>query len=463
VDGVERLHGQLVEHAELRNVMKKTYWLLFLGALLVACSGASSAFPDAPGPASTQPPPDASTPPTTQTGLPCDVARVLHDVCQACHSAPPALGAPMPLVTYDDTQAPSKSNPAEPVWQRMKARLHDPKSPMPPTAPLAPSDLAALDAWLGAGAPRSDATCSAPPTPDASAPSGPDALPCPPSEQKTFLAHGSAANGKFHVDQNGGNEYACFTWSSPFGAPTQATAFAPVIDDKRVVHHWILYESKTQQPDGQFGPCNMPTDARFVAGWAPGGGNTVLPPDVGQDLQGTGGSFILQLHYWNVAGYSDANDASGVAMCTTTTPRAHAAAVVALGTLNISIPPHTADYAATATCTDKATSEIHIISTAPHMHTHGTSFKTEIARTSGKVDTLVDVPNWDFNNQAGHQVDMLLEPGDVLKTQCHYANTGDATITFGERTEDEMCFNFVLVWPVSAISSIFGTVTYCND
>jgi hypothetical protein len=99
------------------------------------------------------------------------------------------------------------------------------------------------------------------------------------------------------------------------------------------------------------------------------------------------------------------------------------------------------------------------------MHTHGTSFKTDIWRggSATNVDTLVDVPNWDFNNQAGHKVDMLLEPGDVLKTQCHYANTGDATITFGERTEDEMCFNFVLVWPTSAITSVFGQVTYCND
>jgi hypothetical protein len=370
----------------------------------------------------------------------------------------------MPLVTWDDTQRPSISNPAEPVWKRMKARLHDAKSPMPPVTPLATSDLAALDAWLDAGAPRAEGTCVSRADAGPQPASGPDALPCPRSEQRTFLAHGAGPGGKFHVDQNGGNEYACFSWRSPFGTPTEATAFAPVIDDKRVVHHWILYQTASQQPDGQFGPCNMPSDARFVAGWAPGGGNTVLPTDVGQDLQGASGSFILQLHYWNVAGYADANDASGVAFCTTTTPRPHAAAVVALGTLNISIPPHTPDYVATATCTDKATSEIHIIRTAPHMHTHGTSFKTEILRAaSSALDTLVDVPRWDFNNQAGREVDVLLNPGDVLRTQCHYTNAGDTTITFGERTEDEMCFNFVLVWPVSAITSIFGPVTYCND
>ena len=407
---------------------------------------------------------DGAAPAVTSTGLPCDVARVLQARCQKCHAATPAFGAPMPLVTYDDTQRPAKTNPAEPVWQRMKARLHDAASPMPPDGPLAAADLAALDAWLAAGAPKSDASCAAPGAGDAGA-SGPSALPCAPSEQRTFLAHGGGPNGKFNVAPDAGNEYACFTWSSPFGATAQATAFAPVIDDARVVHHWILYETKSAQPDGAFGPCNMPLDARFVAGWAPGAGNSVLPPDVGQDLPGAGGSFILQLHYWNVAGYTDANDSSGVAMCVTDTPRPHSAAVVTLGTTSITIPPHTNDYATSSSCTDKATENLHLIRTAPHMHTHGTSFRTDILRggNAGVVDTLVDVPQWDFNNQAGHEIDVLLAPGDVLRTQCHYANTGDTSVVFGEKTENEMCFNFVLVWPVSAITSVFGPVTYCND
>jgi hypothetical protein len=443
--------------------MDSRWWLLGAATLIFACGGVNADALDTTG--SDQPDAGALSSPSQgagQTGLPCDVSRILHNDCQSCHSAPPAFGAPMPLVTYADTQAPSKTNPAEPVWQRMKARLHDSSSPMPPTGPIPPADLATLDAWFGAGAPASNAACGG--EGDAGAPpSGADPLPCPPSEQKTFLAHGSGPGGKFHVDQNGGNEFACFTWNSPFGTPTQATAFAPVIDDKRVVHHWILYATATAQPDGQFGPCNMPVDATFVAGWAPGGTGTVLPPDVGQNLEGKGGSFILQLHYWNVAGYSDANDASGVAMCTTTTLRPKAAAIVTLGTVNISIPPHTADYGTTSTCTDSAASEIHVILTSPHMHTHGASFKTDIWRggSSTKVDTLVDVPKWDFNNQAAHQVDIVLEPGDVLHTQCHYANTGDSTITFGERTENEMCYNFLLVWPVSAITSSLGTLRYC--
>jgi hypothetical protein len=60
-------------------------------------------------------------------------------------------------------------------------------------------------------------------------------------------------------------------------------------------------------------------------------------------------------------------------------------------------------------------------------------------------------------------VDVLLNPGDVLATDCHYSNDSDGTVTFGEKTENEMCFNFVTVWPTSALTTLVGPVTYCND
>jgi hypothetical protein len=34
-----------------------------------------------------------------------------------------------------------------------------------------------------------------------------------------------------------------------------------------------------------------------------------------------------------------------------------------------------------------------------------------------------------------------------------------ATVYFGERTEDEMCFNFVLAWPAGALADDFGATS----
>src|SRR5580692_10111133 len=57
--------------------------------------------------------PDATAPTAAGAStLPCDVDTVLVGHCQQCHSNPPQYGAPMPLVTYADLQAPSHSNPS---------------------------------------------------------------------------------------------------------------------------------------------------------------------------------------------------------------------------------------------------------------------------------------------------------------------------------------------------------------
>jgi hypothetical protein len=64
--------------------------------------------------------------------LPCDVDAVLRAKCQGCHGTTPLFGAPMSLVTYDDTQKPAISNPALKVWQMMDTRVHGTPTPMPP-------------------------------------------------------------------------------------------------------------------------------------------------------------------------------------------------------------------------------------------------------------------------------------------------------------------------------------------
>ena len=52
-----------------------------------------------------------SSPAANEPELPCDVNAVLTHVCQTCHTSPPLHGAPFPLVTYADTQAPFSAPP----------------------------------------------------------------------------------------------------------------------------------------------------------------------------------------------------------------------------------------------------------------------------------------------------------------------------------------------------------------
>src|SRR6185295_8192572 len=303
--------------------------------------------------------------------------------CQTCHAAKPLYGAPMPLVTYEDTQAPAKSDPSRTVHELMKVRLHDAVHPMPPTGDLPKTDLATLDGWLDGGAPPgTSATCGgqggAGGQPNEV---GPEYLPCKPTH--TFTSHALGSTEAYRVPEQGAeNLYQCFTFKSPFDGQVQGTAWAPILGDERVLHHWILYKTKTPQVDGGVAPCQMPSDATFVSGWAPGGQNFVLPDDIGLELGGPDDYYILQIHYHNMDHYDDALDTSGVAFCTTDTPRAHQAGIYTLGTVGINIPPHAQGYQTSGMCNSWLTKylpePLTVIASFPHMHGLGRKMRTEI-------------------------------------------------------------------------------------
>jgi mono/diheme cytochrome c family protein len=90
------------------------------------------------------------------SGLPCDVDALLAQRCRSCHVA--GGSAPMPLTSYDDLVAPSKSDPAKSNAVLSIERLRSSTRPMPP-APLerAPSEeIVVLETWVASGLPRGE-------------------------------------------------------------------------------------------------------------------------------------------------------------------------------------------------------------------------------------------------------------------------------------------------------------------
>ncbi len=387
-------------------------------------------------------------------GLPCDVQDVLAANCWMCHDTAPKFGAPMPLASVQDFLVPSPTDLAQTVSDTTLLRIHDPANGMPPSGQLADADLAVLTDWIEAGAPANEADdCDDPDVPNADD-VGPESLPCEPEYE--FRAH-APGGGAFQVPDVD-DLYMCYTFKSPFPAGAQVTAYAPIVDDERVLHHWILYKTGQQQTDGGAGPCQMPWDAQFVAGWAPGGDNAIMPDDVGLEIARPDEWLILQVHYNNVASLADAFDESGVAMCVTETPRPNLAGVLWLGQVLISIPPGQTDYPVTGTCTSQETSSwgapFHVMSSSPHMHELGRGFRTDIHRSSGGTEVLVNEPNFSFQNQRDYPNDpvITIQPGDELVSTCYFDNPGSSTVYFGEGTSDEMCFNFVVGYPIDQIA-----------
>jgi hypothetical protein len=344
----------------------------------------------------------------------------------------------MSLVTYADTQA---LRGGEAVWSKMSRRVHDTNAPMPPRGypALTAQELAALDAWFAARAPGSSQVCNN--TNPTEPKVGPEHLPCTPSQ--FFRANGTAAGGKFPVPTGTKDRYVSFNFPNPFQNGEQAIAIAPVIDNARVIHHYILYSST----------------GSFVTGWAPGGVNSIYADDLGLVIDPAHyPGFRLQVHYNNIDG-PDATDASGVAMCTTRTPGRQQVGVVTMGAFAINIPPRT-PTTINGTCSNlaKPGKTLHVVSGSAHMHMTGTGFRTELFGSNGQSKAVItNIPDgtWSFDNQRP-QPNLARQPvvnGDVFRVTCKYfwnPAPGDTRprITFGEGTDDEMCFDFMSVYPI---------------
>jgi hypothetical protein len=378
---------------------------------------------------------------SASNGLPCDVKTIIETNCATCHGSTPTFGAPMALVSALDFRAKAPSTNATVGEQTLK-RISDDRLPMPPppNERLSSADRAVLDAWIESGAP--DGTCGS--ATGGAGGAGTGEVPEPLPDDVTcydLTARASAAGDKYSVPTTP-DLYQCFQYAPPWGAKkVQVVSAKPLIDNAQVLHHWNLYNSPDAVTDGTNGGCSgAHPNAALIAGWAPGGQDLVLPADVG--LRTEPGGFSLEMHYNNQLGAGQL-DASGVRVCVTEKMRPKEAAVHWLGTQNLN------KLTATGTCTPFTQTPVTIISSSPHMHLQGRHMKTVINRKDGATEVLIDKP-FDFNTQIAYPTPAVINPGDTLSTTCTFATP----TPFGQGTNEEMCYNFVMAYPAGGLAQL---------
>lgn len=404
--------------------------------LVAACSGSSG--PGMTADPGSSPAPDGG--PSTGGGLPCDVDHVLQENCRSCHGASPAFGAPMPLVTTADLHAAAKSAPDTPVFEMVGTRIHSEGAPMPPppNAPLSEADVATLDTWIAAGAPASTEACNAPGSDGGAL--QPSPLTCTPDQRLR-------PTSKFKVPQTE-DVYVCYGFDTTAEGKRHVIAGAPHIDNTRVVHHVLVYQSD-EAVSGTPTNCGAGGGRgwRLITGWAPGGSNFELPVEAGFPEENGVTHWAIQIHYNNAQGLLDQEDASGFDFCSTDQLRPNDADILATGTVAIDIPPRSTTETTCELTFPQAYGTINVVSSWAHMHRLGRAQYAKRIR-GGVEATLLDAPNYDFNVGGGATaVNVDVAAGDTVRTMCRWTNPGTSSVKFGEGTADEMCFAFLTYWP----------------
>lgn len=418
--------------------MGKRSILLLFGFLVAAACGGSSE--NAASPPNGSPGGGNVDGAPASSGLPCDVDAILAQNCRKCHSFPPEFGAPMSLMTHEALHAPAPSDPNVKVYEMALRRIDDDADPMPPSpnARLSDADRATLRAWADAGAPSSSETCTT---------TNPDTKPGPTVTCKPDLS--MRPSSKWTMPKDTKDIYVCYGFDIERPSPTHIVGFEPRIDNSKIVHHLVLFET----PDAVSStptPCDAGGDNgwRMLSGWAPGGKGMELPPDVGFPLVSGGKThYAMEIHYSNLTGLEGETDESGYDFCTSA-PRAQEADVVAFGTLSFTIPATNQPY--TRDCTVTIPSQLadrKFIAAMPHMHKLGRAMTTTLERAGAAPQDLGTVSNWSFDTQSWYPISGETKAGDVIRTKCTWTNDTGSPVGFGTKTSEEMCYSFTLYYP----------------
>ena len=382
-----------------------------------------------------------------------DVKPVLDTNCTRCHQ-PEGLG-PGDFTTRDTAFA-----LGERIVTRAAEQTMPPVSADPDCRPyqgsehmrMADEDLQTVEAWLEAGGPEGDPADDPGIEPVSGELSAPDL--------EVLMEH--AYSPAFADEANPGNEYRCFVADPGLDQDAFITAMAPIVDQEALVHHIVLATVDTDDVtedmrapggwdciDGRGG---VDADGSMLAAWAPGMLPIEFPEGYGMRI-GADQELIFQMHYYDAGTVSGVEDRSGYAfrLADSVDDQVYMAP---LGISDFLIPAGEASHSdGEAFLNEYADLTIHGV--FPHMHQLGTSYAMKVVEQDGSETCLVE-GDYDFNNQLTYVFDELaaFPMGSTAEYSCTWDNSADnpnlpydepVDTTYGERTDEEMCFMFTLV------------------
>ena len=329
------------------------------------------------------------------------VAPILQARCQECHR-PGEIG-PFSLLTFDDAKKRTRRIREAVVQERMPPWHADPRyGKFANHRRLSPEERDTLIAWIDKGAPMGDERDLPPP--------------------RTFVEGWNIGQPdqiltmaeEFKVPASGVLDYQRFIIDPKFERDMWVQAAECRPGNRAVVHHMLVYILKP----GQRRPYERDGTAWTLAGWAPGDMPSIYDPGTAK-LVPAGSKLMFEVHY--TPNGVEQTDRSSVGIMFAEKAPEHVVAMNILNNPAFRIPPGAANHRGQMTYTFPEDGLV--LSFMPHMHLRGTSAKYVAEYPDGKTETLLSVPDYDFNWQSVYR---FAEPLRIPKgTKLTWSGTWD--------------------------------------
>jgi len=292
--------------------------------------------------------------------------------------------------------------------------------------------------WIEAGAPRGDG-------PDPLATRVSDATQWPLGEPDLIIEAPA-----FDVPASGIVDYQFPTVLNPMGEDVWVRAVTVVPGDKTVVHHALVGSSEKVTKPGE-GDYSDVFD-NYLIGFVPGAESYIYPEDTGVFVK-AGGEFRFQMHYTTSGRATTDNTKLGLYFYKAP-PKFPLRQQVALN-IALGIEPNAADHKEQAYFEFDNPATIYML--FPHSHYRGKSSVFDVVYPDGREETILSVPDYDFNWQHTYSLAEPLEvpKGAKLIHRTIYDNSArnlanpdpDRTVPWGLQSHDEMLYgSFMFRW-----------------
>jgi peroxiredoxin/mono/diheme cytochrome c family protein len=361
-----------------------------------------------------------------------EIAKILHDRCVECHRDGEI--APFSLTDYEEVAG----------WSDMIAEVVR-EGRMPPwhakgdhaefanDRTMTEQEKQALYDWAEAGAPAGDLS-NLPEPPEKVAgwqlPREPDlVVPVSPT--------------KFNVPATGAVRYQYFQFDPKFDKDMWIQAAELKPGNREVVHHILAFAAPKGERRGINGARG------FLVGYVPGARLQIPPAGYAKKIP-AGSELIFQVHYTPIG--TPQTDQSELGFVFVDEAEVtHEIVTTSAVQPSLDIPPGDPDYQAFAP-SPPFPADAELLSMSPHMHVRGKAFRYDLQSSEGKKETVLDIPEYDFNWQTTYILKEPLKMSAGSRFLCtatfdnSQANLNNpdpqATVRWGDQTWDEMMIGY---------------------